>query len=42
MPKRYLLVAGTFLLCAHIRARVDTRALILPYLEADAPAPGAS
>jgi predicted unusual protein kinase regulating ubiquinone biosynthesis (AarF/ABC1/UbiB family) len=26
-------LAGTFFLCAHIRARVDTRALILPYLE---------
>ena len=26
-------LAGTFLLCAHIRARVDARALMLPHLE---------
>jgi predicted unusual protein kinase regulating ubiquinone biosynthesis (AarF/ABC1/UbiB family) len=26
-------LAGTFFLCAHIRARVDARALVLPYLE---------
>jgi predicted unusual protein kinase regulating ubiquinone biosynthesis (AarF/ABC1/UbiB family) len=25
-------LAGTFLLCSHIRARIDTRALITPYL----------
>ena len=25
-------LAGTFLLCAHIRARVDSRALVDPYL----------
>jgi len=28
-------LAGTFFLCSHIRARVDTRALIAPYLEND-------
>jgi len=27
-------LAGTFLLCARIRARIDTRALIVPYLDA--------
>jgi predicted unusual protein kinase regulating ubiquinone biosynthesis (AarF/ABC1/UbiB family) len=33
-------LAGTFLLCAHIHARVNTRALILPYLDANTPTPG--
>jgi hypothetical protein len=25
-------LAGTFFLCSHIRARVNTRALVAPYL----------
>jgi hypothetical protein len=32
-------LAGTFLLCGRIRARVDTRALIHPHLEAYASRP---
>jgi aarF domain-containing kinase len=35
-------LAGTFLLCARIRARVDTRSLICPYLDAVLGKPGSS